>query len=338
MQRVESHPLYFVAADPSPQEIQSVQRLHLNLRYSPPLGPPFSILFLEDESVILSDELNHRLLRFDPQGELIWQLGGKGNSLGKFWYPRGMALAGSELYVCDSWNHRIQVINLGAHPLRSIGSSESNGLIFDECSDVRVDSKGQLWAVDTGNHCLKVLSPTGDLLHTIGRRLSKAEEKALQLSPESGLDLHTRPGFCYPRRFLTQYPFGFCLEDRGNDRILLFADDGLLYAELDTEGGQVVFSHAAFSQSWDYPAHLPIAYLLQKRHCLEVFNWQGAAFFETPVARFSEVQSELVQEDGGRNGCLLIHTFDWMNQDIVKYKILIPSPAGTESGIQEAVQ
>ncbi len=259
---------------------------------------------------------------------MIWQLGGKGNALGKFWYPRGMTRIGSELYICDSWNHRIQVIDLGAHAVRSLGGEESGEIRFDECSDLMVDSADRLWVADTGNHCLKIISPEGNLLQTIGRRLSKAEESTLLQNPACGLDLHHRPGFCYPRRFLSRYPFGFCLEDRGNDRLLFLSDQGNLYGEIHTETGQILLQPSGFSPQWAQAAFLPVPFM--KGHHLKVINWHGAPYLEAEVARFSEIQGQLQQEENGRMA-FVMYTFDWSTQDIFQYRIFLPDQDGSYS-------
>jgi hypothetical protein len=301
---------------------QRVNTLHLHFHSSVLMGPPFKILELEEGTLLVSDELNHRLLHFDPQGELIWQLGGKGNALGKFYYPRGIAVVGNEIFVCDSWNHRIQVFDMGARPLRSIGNGGSGKILFDECSDVEVDPQGRLWVVDTGNHCIKVLTRQGEWIRTIGRRLSKAEEMALQKSTDKELNLNIHPGFCYPHRFLIQYPFGFCVDDRGNDRILLLSHEGHLCAEMDTDKREVSLHQQGSSPSW--PDSTPPLTAFLKGREIQVVNWRGEFLFKAPAWRFAEAQSHYLQTK--KEKLLQVLTFDWTNQDIVKYNIALSLP------------
>lgn len=304
---------------------QEVKTLHLHFHYSLLMGPPFKVLELESGTVLVSDELNHRILHFDSQGELLWQLGGKGNSLGKFYYPRGMAVDGNEIFVCDSWNHRIQVLDMGARSLRSIGGEGSgHHALFDECSDVEIDSQGHLWVIDTGNHCIKILTRQGELIRTIGRRLSKAEESVLRETPANETDLNTRPGFCYPHRFLVHYPLGFCIDDRGNDRLVLLDREGHLCAEMDTENGYVSVYQQADTFSGSESDSLPAAYL--KGRELHVLNWRGEFLFKAPSIRFSEMQSRFVQSDGEK--LFQVLTFDWTSQDIIKYNVALSPPPG----------
>ena len=52
---------------------------------------------------------------------LAESIGGFGEGDGALCYPRGLATAGSELYVADTENHRVQVFTLGGRHVRSIG-------------------------------------------------------------------------------------------------------------------------------------------------------------------------------------------------------------------------
>ncbi len=311
-----------IPSGPFPAGMQRVHTLHLHFHFSELMGPPFKILELGDGTILVSDELNHRLLRFDSSGELIWQLGGKGNTLGKFYYPRGIAVAGGEIFVCDSWNHRIQVLDMGAHPLRSLGTTDTGQALFDECSDVEIDPQGRLWVVDTGNHCLKILNREGQWIQTIGRRLSRLEEEALHGSLNYGLGPDVNPGFCYPHRFLIQYPFGFCVDDRGNDRLMLLNQEGYLCAELDTEKGGIRTNRQALSLIPSGSDMIPAAFL--KGRELQVVSWQGSTLFRIPALRFSETQSHLLHT--GPETLFQVITFDWTNQDIVKYQFPISLP------------
>lgn len=311
-----------ISCGPFSAGMQRVHTLHLHIHFSELMGPPFKILELEDGTILVSDELNHRLLRFDSSGELIWQLGGKGNTLGKFYYPRGIAVAGGEIFVCDSWNHRIQVLDMGAHPLRSLGTTNTGQALFDECSDVEIDPQGRLWVVDTGNHCLKILNREGQWIQTIGRRLSKPEEEALRGSASHGPGLDGNPGFCYPHRFLIQYPFGFCVDDRGNDRLMLLNQEGCLCAELDTEKGGIRMLRQALSLIPSGSGMIPAAFL--KGRELQVVNWQGSTLFRVPALRFAETQGRLLHT--GPETLFQVITFDWTNQDIVKYQFPISLP------------
>ena len=46
-------------------------------------------------------------------GDYLLTLGRRGRELGEFWLPSGLFVgAGGELYVCDTYNHRVQVFEV----------------------------------------------------------------------------------------------------------------------------------------------------------------------------------------------------------------------------------
>lgn len=88
-----------------------------------------------------TDEFNHRVIVETPGGELRF-IGGPGSGPGEFRYPRGLAIlpadcpANGRLYICDAWNHRIQVLDLDGRPVAAFGSVGSAEGQFDVPSDV----------------------------------------------------------------------------------------------------------------------------------------------------------------------------------------------------------
>ena len=304
----------------STSALQYLETLHLNYQLKPAPGPSFKILPCEQDCYLLSDELNHRVLKFDPFGELLWQTGGKGGDPGNFWYPRGIALFEDEIYVCDSWNHRIQVLNIQGKPVRAFGGYGSEPNQINECSDIEVDEQGRLWIVDTGNHCLKVISPRGKIEAVIGRRLSIYEERALIQGAWQGSAEGFTPGFSYPNRILANYSDAFCVDDRGNQRICLVTTSGSILAAIDSKQNQVTRYTKAVS-SFERIASYPIARL--RMQLLEVIDWNGLLWQSVPASRFSEVNSNLVHMGG--NTQLLIYYYNWTTQNLIKYALVLPA-------------
>lgn len=300
---------------------EHVQKLHLNFPWKPSLAPPFKVLPFGPDRLLLTDELNHRVMSFDSCGELVWQTGGKGSSPGKFWYPRGSTILDSEIFVCDSWNHRIQVLDLYGRFVCSFGSYGSRPQHLNEPSDIEVDSQGKLWVVDTGNHCLKIFTPKGDLENVIGRRLSIHEERALCADPRNLSIMAANPGFSYPRRFLASYDGWFCVDDQGNKRISLISADGRLAATMDTGRREVTRYMDSESRTAGEIERLPVACLHLEE--LEVLGWDGTVWRKLPAPRFSEVHGTLVR--GDERDQFLLHYYDWTSQELIRYWIILPS-------------
>ncbi len=81
--------------------------------------------------VYLADTYNHKLKRLDPATRRVETLsvGGPGHADGdlaaaRFWEPSGLALADRRLYVADTNNHAVRVVDLDEGTVRTIGFRE----------------------------------------------------------------------------------------------------------------------------------------------------------------------------------------------------------------------
>ena len=109
----------------------------------------------DKDNVYVSSE--HRLQKFTSSGELIKRIGQKGKKEGKFNDPRGVTLYNNQVYVCDCYNHRIQVFDLDLNFVRSIGSHGTGSGEFDSIDDVKFDSVGNMYVAEVGNKRVQVL-------------------------------------------------------------------------------------------------------------------------------------------------------------------------------------
>ena len=65
----------------------------------------------------LLDTNASRLLQLDAQGSLVAEWGGWGSAPGQFEFPGALAVGpDGAIYVADTWNNRVQVLNLGSAP------------------------------------------------------------------------------------------------------------------------------------------------------------------------------------------------------------------------------
>ena len=129
---------------------------------------------------------HYKLWKFNPNGKLIRQ---KGGIKGEFADPHGIALYDNQLYVCDSSNHRIQVLDLDLNFVRPIGSHGKGRGEFDLPWDVKFDTAGNMYVAEWGNGRVQVLDTSGQFIRTIG------EERVGKLSQPSSL--HIADKFVY---------------------------------------------------------------------------------------------------------------------------------------------
>ena len=111
----------------------------------------------------------HKLQKFTSTGELIKCVGREGEKEGEFDDPCGLTLRDNLVYVCDRNNNRIQVFDLDLNFVRSIGSLGSGRGGFDEPSDVKFDTAGNMYVADGGNGRVQVMDSSGRFIREFGR-------------------------------------------------------------------------------------------------------------------------------------------------------------------------
>lgn len=104
--------------------------------------------------VFVADSLGNysAIHRFDANGanHVVW--GGHGTGSQNFNNPTDMAVSAGKLYVADTWNNRIQVLNAstGAFITSHNGAASSGGMQFDQPTDIAVDSAGNFYVLEDG--------------------------------------------------------------------------------------------------------------------------------------------------------------------------------------------
>ena len=115
---------------------------------------------IDRDHVYATDASAHRVVKVDRDGTVLKSVGSKGQGHGSFHHPSGIRLSReSEIYVCDTHNNRIQVLDKGLSLLHTIGVQHPDDLDFDE--------EGNLYVTNTGNYRIQVLSPLGQHVRDI---------------------------------------------------------------------------------------------------------------------------------------------------------------------------
>ena len=161
------------------------------------LNRPKEITFLNDDEILVADELNHCIQRFNVQtGNFVKSFGRFGTGRDEFKNPTSVCMDGEgHVVVTDSNNSRIQVLTKDGKPVFKFGDSGSEklnqptGCVFH---------KNVFIVCDTENHCLKVFDSSGKFLYKTG----EAGEADGQLL----------------------YPWSLCVEKYGNRQNLLVCD------------------------------------------------------------------------------------------------------------------
>jgi predicted membrane-bound mannosyltransferase/sugar lactone lactonase YvrE len=139
---------------------------------------PRSVAVAPDGSIYVADSRNHRIEKFDANGQLMLAWGSYGASAngqiaapGTFNEPWGIAVGpDGSVYVADTWNHRIQKFDANGKFLLTWGH-EGQGDQFDALwgpRAVAVDGAGRVFVADTGNKRIAVFDANGVGLTSIG--------------------------------------------------------------------------------------------------------------------------------------------------------------------------
>jgi hypothetical protein len=118
--------------------------------------------------LVVVDETRHRLLVERDDGTFV-PVGREGSGLGEFHYPAAVAIGDDEVYVADSWNHRVQVFGLPDWaPRRCFGSrGHGSGEFFRPSALALIERPlEEAWLVvaDTNNGRLSFHALSGDIL------------------------------------------------------------------------------------------------------------------------------------------------------------------------------
>src|SRR4030042_2990663 len=136
----------------------------------PKISQVHSIVVDQSSGYYLSDEVDHRILKITSDGRCTLCFGKHGYDEFGFWYPRGLLIKNERLYVCDSWNNRIQVFDLEGHFVKSLGKFGSGAEEFNEPVDIKSDEKDNIWVADRNNHRLKKYNSDFKMIECIGTR------------------------------------------------------------------------------------------------------------------------------------------------------------------------
>lgn len=103
----------------------------------------------------------HRVLKLNNAGDLLKSVGSFGSRRSEFNFSNGICInTRDELYVCDTGNNRIKVLNTDLKLLRILNKG------FKSPHDIAFDKSNNAYVVEP--HRVQVISPEGDYVRTIG--------------------------------------------------------------------------------------------------------------------------------------------------------------------------
>ncbi len=111
---------------------------------------PQGIAVASDGSIYVADSYNHRIQKFDRDGNYITKWGSYGSGNGLFIYPYGIAVSrDGYVYVVDHGNNRIQKFNANGQFVYKWGSYGYGNGQFASANGIAIDSNGSIYVSDT---------------------------------------------------------------------------------------------------------------------------------------------------------------------------------------------
>ena len=110
----------------------------------------------------------HKVQKFNRQGEVVKSVGKLGANVGEFNWPFGVQYYNHQVYVCDSYNRRVQVFDSDLKFVRSFGTHGDGPGQLKYPRDIDFDTQGTMFILDSNKHLVIVFSENGQYLRHFG--------------------------------------------------------------------------------------------------------------------------------------------------------------------------
>ncbi len=117
----------------------------------------------------IPDTANHRVQKFDSEGNFILEFGTYGTALGELAYPKYAAAdSRGDVYVTEDGNTRVQKFDSTGNPLMIIGGPGTADGEFDQVLGVAVDNNDNLYVTDVGRNEVNKFDSNGNFILKFG--------------------------------------------------------------------------------------------------------------------------------------------------------------------------
>ena len=132
------------------------------------LNSPRDVIFVSDDEVLVADEGNNRIQKFNVHTALyINSFGKEGSGDAEFNCPRSVCMDGEgRVVVADYHNNRVQVLAKDGVPVFNLADSDPEL----KCPQGCVFHKDTFIVSDYRNKCLQMFDSSGNFLHKIGEK------------------------------------------------------------------------------------------------------------------------------------------------------------------------
>ena len=186
-----------------------------NMKFSKPRG----VAITPDNFILVTD--NHKIQKLTMDGKLIASVGQQGSKPLEFNYPIGITISPTtgQIYVADTNNHHIQVLNPDLTFSYSFGSTGSAEGQFILPWFIAIDNQGLVYVSDSLNHRIQVFTSEGKYISQFGTCGSGPG----QLQSPTGLVINNNLLY---------------VVERDNSRVSIFTTDGQFVSSFGERGNK----------------------------------------------------------------------------------------------------
>jgi hypothetical protein len=181
--------------------------------------------------IYVTERGNHRVQKFDAEGNFVQSFGSFGSGPGQFILPNEMAIDSfGDLYISDEGNCRIQKLDNEGEFISQWGSCGGGPGQFSLNWGIAIDSNDQVFVADTFNYRIQVFDNEGNYLREWGTQGTGDGE------------------FEAPRGIAIDPMDNVIVVDEGNHRIQKFENDGTYLTQWGSFGstnGEFTWPHSA---------------------------------------------------------------------------------------------
>jgi tripartite motif-containing protein 71 len=178
---------------------------------------PLGLTFDAEGKLYVADVTpeNHRILVFDPTGELEFSFGTQGEGQGELWYPNGMAVdSEGRIFVADSNNGRMQAFDDNGEFLFLISRGMSEGDLSMP-RGIAFDTEDRLLIVDTTRASIQAYKVAGS-------GSAEADEAPVEFKGVFYGDSGRGISFLFPNGMAVDGKNKVYVADRGNNRVSIW--------------------------------------------------------------------------------------------------------------------
>jgi hypothetical protein len=130
---------------------------------------PHGVAIDNSNRVYVADFENHRIQKFNSNGNFVLKWGILGDGNGQFNLPKGIAVDGSgNVYVADSQNQRIQKFSSSGTFMTKWGSSGTGDGQFNDPVGIGVDSSSYVYVAERLNNRVQKFTASGGFVNKWG--------------------------------------------------------------------------------------------------------------------------------------------------------------------------